>query len=455
MSDVSAILSLPFIAPSQAQKHVTHNEALRLLDVAVQLAVLARDLSVPPSSPAVGEAYIVAAGGSGDWSGQEAKIAVWQGGEGWLFTDPRPGWRAYVQAESTEVVWSGTAWGGMGAAPSVLDNLPGVGIATQSDATNRLAVAAPATLLTHDGSDHQLKINKAALADTASLLFQTGWSGRAEMGLSGNDGFAVKVSVDGAAWATAFEANPVTGDVHLPQGLAVGGAVTGAAVQADVFDATPGRLLTGGAYGLGGTLPACPGGDLDLAPEGGFCAFGPATSQAPGSAGAAGFVRTLRLDGASVVQEAYLSAPSQDLNRRFQRVQSSGVWGGWQELYSQASALGPVSLSSGVPTGALMEAGSGAGGAYIRLADGTQICQIDAAPQTATTPMGALYQGGSATWTFPIAFAAPPVVTGQAEGGSWVMVSAVSASGAEYARITALSNATAQPIRLLAVGRWA
>jgi hypothetical protein len=37
MPDTSHALSLPLIQPSQAQKHVTHNEALRILDAVVQL----------------------------------------------------------------------------------------------------------------------------------------------------------------------------------------------------------------------------------------------------------------------------------------------------------------------------------------------------------------------------------------------------------------------------------
>ena len=45
---VSAVLSLPFIQPNQAQKHVTHNTALRVLDGIIQLAVIARDLDSPP-----------------------------------------------------------------------------------------------------------------------------------------------------------------------------------------------------------------------------------------------------------------------------------------------------------------------------------------------------------------------------------------------------------------------
>ena len=54
-------LSLPYIMAAQSQKHVTHNEAIRALDAIVQLAVLDRDLTAPPGSPADGARYIVGA----------------------------------------------------------------------------------------------------------------------------------------------------------------------------------------------------------------------------------------------------------------------------------------------------------------------------------------------------------------------------------------------------------
>lgn len=54
-------LALPCIMPAQAQKHVTHNEALRMLDTLVQLSALDRDRTVPPSAPADGDRHIVAA----------------------------------------------------------------------------------------------------------------------------------------------------------------------------------------------------------------------------------------------------------------------------------------------------------------------------------------------------------------------------------------------------------
>ena len=66
----TANLGLPFIEGSQAQKHVTHNEALRILDAAIQIAVLDLTRTSPPSSPADGERHVVASGATGAWAGR-------------------------------------------------------------------------------------------------------------------------------------------------------------------------------------------------------------------------------------------------------------------------------------------------------------------------------------------------------------------------------------------------
>ncbi len=221
MSDTSPVLSLPFIQPSQAQKHVTHNEALRFLDVAVQAVVLNRDQSAPPPAPVSGDRHIVATGGSGDWAGHDGEIALFDGAA-WQFLAAQAGWQVQVLAEDRAVVFDGTGWAGQ--VPD-LNNLDGVGIGTGSDATNRLAVAADATLLTHAGDGHQLKIDKAQGSDTASLLFQTGWSGRAEMGTAGSDDFTIKVSADGAAWTTALQVDAASGAIGLDAGTAAAPAL--------------------------------------------------------------------------------------------------------------------------------------------------------------------------------------------------------------------------------------
>jgi hypothetical protein len=219
MSDQSAVLGLPFIQPAQAQKHVTHNEALRILDIAVQLAVQSRVQSLAPEFPDPGQRWIVAAGGTGLWAGQDGRIALWDDWQ-WHFFAPLPGWRAHVLDEGVTVVFGASGWV---VPPLGVQSLAQLGIATAADDTNRLAIASAATLLTHPGSGgHQLKINKAGAAQTASVLFQSGWAGRAEMGLTGNNDFTVKTSADGSNWVDGLVVARANGAVSAPQGLDAG-----------------------------------------------------------------------------------------------------------------------------------------------------------------------------------------------------------------------------------------
>lgn len=238
MSDQSPNLSLPFIQAAQAQKHVTHNEAVELLDMIVQLTLESTGAATPPASPAEGQAWGVGASATGDWAGQDGMIATWRGG-GWLFVVPRDGWQAWVRDTGEMQVWTGGAW-----MPQDLNNLAGVGINATSDATNRLSVASAATLLNHDGAGHQVKINKSNAGDTASLLYQTGFSGRAEMGLAGNDDFSIKVSPDGGSWVAAMSVAAANGRVGIGQILNLAPTTAPASPTAgDVhFDSTTGKL---------------------------------------------------------------------------------------------------------------------------------------------------------------------------------------------------------------------
>ena len=217
MSETSPILSLPYIQPAQAQKHVTHNEALRILDAVTQLSVIDTTLSAPPAQPAEGDRYIVADAATGGWAGQEHNIAVWVDST-WQFFIPARGWRADISGSGAEVRFDGAAWQDIGDPVVNFQNLPAVGIGTTADSTNKLAVAADATLLSNAGAGHQLKLNKAIATDTASLLFQTGFSGRAEMGTAGTDDFAIKVSADGSAFKTAISVDASEGSVQFPSG---------------------------------------------------------------------------------------------------------------------------------------------------------------------------------------------------------------------------------------------
>lgn len=102
-------LALRYIVASQAQKEITHNEALNDLDVLVQPIVASRSLSAPPSSPSEGDAYIVGASPTGAWSGHAGEIALYF--SGWRFKVPEEGWRFYVTAEDAEARFKNGAWG--------------------------------------------------------------------------------------------------------------------------------------------------------------------------------------------------------------------------------------------------------------------------------------------------------------------------------------------------------
>jgi len=217
----TARLALPLIEAGQAQKHVTHNEALAALDRLVQALVVDRDLAAPPASPAEGAGYIVAASPTGAWTGQAGRIATWVSG-GWTFTVPAAGLRVWLADEARLMVWTGSAWvdpvsGAIGAI-SALQNLTRLGIGTTADATNPLAAKLNtmlfAALATGEGGTGDLRqtASKEAAGNTLSLLFQTAYSGRAELGLVGSDDFSLKVSADGASWTEALKLVAASGD---------------------------------------------------------------------------------------------------------------------------------------------------------------------------------------------------------------------------------------------------
>ncbi len=217
--DFSPRLSLPYLAPQQAQKHVTVNESLRRLDALVQLRVASRSLAAEPAALGDGDAYIIPAGASGaTWSGfQAGAIAVFQDGA-WIEIAPEEGYFAYVADEGAFARYSSGAWSAFSGGASEM--APQFGVNTTADATNRLAVKSDAAYFGHDdltpgSGDHRLKINKSGPAKTASLLFQSAASGRAEIGLAGDDNLQVKVSPDGVAWTTGVCVSNATGRVGI------------------------------------------------------------------------------------------------------------------------------------------------------------------------------------------------------------------------------------------------
>jgi hypothetical protein len=241
-------MALPELAASQSQKHVTHNEALLQLDALVCCGILDRDLSTPPGSPSDGDTYLVKATGTGAWAGQDGKIAFSVDGA-WRFYAPFNGLAAYVSDESVLLVYNGSAWVDYASIIS-LQNVPMVGVNTTADSTNKLAVKSAALLFDNIGNGVQAKLNKHASGDTASILYQDNYSGRAEVGLTGDDNFHFKVSPDGSTFYEALILNRNTGSqllkhVDVTGATTVGATHLGRLVRADA---------SGGAFVV--TLPA-------------------------------------------------------------------------------------------------------------------------------------------------------------------------------------------------------
>ena len=435
MPATSPRLQLPFLQPAQAQKHVTHNEALQLLDAVVQLRIQGFGAATPPASPQSGDVHDLGPAPTGAWAGQGGRLALWDG-TGWQFLQPGEGWIAWDVPSQSIRVRTATAWAPL--SPS-LQNVPGVGVNTASDAGNRLAVASPGTLLTHEGAGHQLKVNKAAPAQTASLLFQSAFTGHAEMGLAGGNDFSVKVS-DGAAWFTALTAARATGIVTLPQGAAVDGPVTGSAVQSSPTDATAGRLLLAGAYGLGGALPAI--GDCGVTTGAivpGLYSYDTNAGSANRPAGVARGTLLHSRRGAALGETQFLLVESGS---------TSGIIAGL--IFGRARTVG---VSGGAwsawTTGTVQESTSNANGRVVRDQDGTQTCW-----HTLTTSTSA-----DVTWTFPQSFASATalVVTACASGTTGVIVprhTGKSASSIAVSAVNGSGTRVAAPVDLVAVGRW-
>lgn len=205
-------LTLPLMAAGQAQKHVMHNEALAMLDGLVQLSAIDRR-TAPPAAPAVGARYLIDSAATGIFLGHERHIASFELG-GWRYFTPRAGWQLWLQSIDSTLVFDGTDWRDL-----PLHRTDMLGINTTADTTNRLAVSSPSLLLTHSGSDARLNINKASTAATASMIFQSSWSGHAEMGLAGDNHFGIKVSADGTEWRSAVQVDGVTGRARFPNGM--------------------------------------------------------------------------------------------------------------------------------------------------------------------------------------------------------------------------------------------
>ncbi len=220
MADISPHLLLPYILAAQAQKHVTHNEALRLLDAVVHLSVLDRDLTAPPASPVDGDRYIVASGATGLWAGWDLNVTTWVDGV-WMRLVPRPGWLAWIADEATCAVWTGTIWKLVGVPQDVSDAI--FSLVNDADPTKRalFSLSGISTATTRTFTLPNTSSELAILAGTQTF--------------SGNKTFSGTLTASGATATIGTSAATAT------YGLGTGATTTGVTKTVN--------LGTGGASG--------------------------------------------------------------------------------------------------------------------------------------------------------------------------------------------------------------
>jgi len=113
----TARFQLPLLAAAQAQKEITHNEALTLLDALVQPMIEAGPQNDPPAAPAVGQGWLVGIAPTGEWSEAAGMIAVSTSG-GWRFVAPCAGMRLLRLSDRGWLRFDGSDWSGPGAVAS-------------------------------------------------------------------------------------------------------------------------------------------------------------------------------------------------------------------------------------------------------------------------------------------------------------------------------------------------
>ena len=294
--------------------------------------------------------------------------------------------------------------------------------------------------------------------------------------LTGNQDKPVKVKADGSGLEAGAIAKSdvglgnVTNDAQLKiasnlsdlasaatarTNLGLGTAAT-ANVTTSTTDTTAGRLLKVWDFGLGVGADGqqTPVSDLNSIVATGFYRADSSASNRPSGMGDGVVLHSAVTATIStqVCQSRSSSAPMV-----FTRINNSGTWTPWREIYHQGSILGTVSQSGGIPTGAIIERGSNANGEYVRFANGTQICtRIETRSADGSTA-----DSGYRSWTFPAAFATASVATSfsvSSSAGSsrrmvnLFMIGTTTVGDYRYDMISPAVETLAE--KALAIGRW-
>lgn len=196
----TANLELPLVQASQAQKHVTVNEALALLDAAAQLRLASVTQIEPTEPPMDGTTYFVPPGAGGEWALHSGSLAVFSNG-GWVFVTPRVGWRGWIIDEAKAALFDGTAWvpGAMSVSPH--------GAALSAQTVEIDAITASGTSVT---TDPIIPANSVVIGVTGIVTEAiTGTTATWRLGVSGGEGrYGSGLGLELGSWVEGVTGQP-------------------------------------------------------------------------------------------------------------------------------------------------------------------------------------------------------------------------------------------------------
>lgn len=234
--------------------------------------------------------------------------------------------------------------------------------------------------------------------------------------------------------------------------------------QTSTSDSTAGRLMLNGAHGWGSalTLPVMPT-LLTHLPSGLYRGVGGTTVGSPFST-ASGFMAFAKRYSTN---DTFYTIFAASVGRIFEGWYTTGASSiDWFEIFTTKNAVGAVSQTGGIPTGALLQRGTTTTGTFSKYACGTLICSgWSTTAATSSSAAGSLFIGsGFTNFTFPHAFSSPPACSDasrfQISGGSgagagrgWGTIGVVTPTTVSHIVYGHASNSSMYP-GYVAHGRW-
>jgi Protein of unknown function (DUF2793) len=110
MNNMTPRFALPQLAVSQAQKEITHNEALAIADALLH-PVVEEVLAAPPPVGSVdaGKCWIVGSGPTGSFTGKADQLAYWTG-SAWRFIVASDGMRVWHRGNQLVLRYIDQLW---------------------------------------------------------------------------------------------------------------------------------------------------------------------------------------------------------------------------------------------------------------------------------------------------------------------------------------------------------